>query len=156
MRSPVSVPDPGGGAFEERSLRDFEPLGVWALLLSRVAEVPLDFPWCDRHRELRPRERPSDEEGLEERDEPGLQVAGSRIEAERDAGSRTRGLEDPTQAEDLRDVGVGIAGVADRVEQLLAQVSRGDVHSQAYGPAEDTGRCGPPERSGGPCRFGGG
>src|SRR2546428_7091189 len=156
MRSPVSVPDPGGGAFEALSLRGFEPLGVWALLPSRVAEVPLGFPWCDRHRELRPRERPSDEEGLEEPDEPGLQVAGSRIEAERDAGSRTRGLEDPTQAEDLRDVGVGIAGVADRVEQFLAQVSRRDVHSPAYGPPEDTGRCGPPERSGGPCRFGGG
>src|SRR5256712_10444047 len=155
MRSPVSVPDPGGGAFEERSLRDFEPLGVWALLLSRVAEVPLDFPWCDRHRELRPRERPSDEEGLEEPDEPGLQVAGSRIEAERDAGSRTRGLEDPAQAEDLRDVGVRISGVADRVEQLLAQVFRRDVHPQAYGPAGDTPDPRPPERSGVRRRYGG-
>src|SRR5437016_14084876 len=99
MVSPVSVPDPSASAFEELSLRDVEPLGVWAFLLSRVAEVPLDFPRCDRHRELRPRERPSDEEGLEEPDEPGLQVAGSRIEAARDAGSRPRGPAGPAQAQ---------------------------------------------------------
>src|SRR5256712_3827999 len=147
MASPVSVPDPSARAFEELSLRDVEPLGVWAFLLPRVAEVPLDFPRCDRHRELRPRERPSDEEGLEEPDEPGLHVAGARIEAERDVGSRARGLEDPAQAEDLRDVGVGISRVADRLEQLRAQVSRRDVHPQAYGPAGDTPDPRPPERS---------
>src|SRR2546428_3311103 len=147
MRSPVSVPDPGGGAFEERSLRDFEPLGVVPLLLSRVAEVPLDFPWCDRHRELRPRERPSDEEGLEEPDEPGLQVAASRIEAECDAGSRARGLEDPAQAEDLRDVGVGIAGVAGRAAELLSPVSPRPVESPAAGPVEESRDRPPPERT---------
>src|SRR5437899_3810196 len=155
MASPVSVPDPRAGAFEELSLRDVEPLGVWALLLPRVAEVPLDFPRCDRHRELRPREWPSDEEGLEEPDEPGLQVAGSGIEAEHDAGSRTRGLEDPAQAEDLRDVGVGIAGVADRVEQFLARVSRRHVHPQAYGPAANSRNRLPLERSGVRRRCGG-
>src|SRR5437667_8774378 len=147
MASPVSVPDPSAGAFEELSLRDFEALGVCALLFPRVAEVPLDFPRCDRHRELRPRERPSDEEGLEEADEPGLQVAESGIEANRDSGSPTRGLEDPAQAEDLRDVGIGISGVADRVEQFLAQVSRRDVHPQAYGPAENSRNRRPLERS---------
>src|SRR5439155_18244313 len=155
MVSPVSVPDPRAGSFEELSLRDVEPLGVWAFLLPRVAEVPLDFPRCDRQRELRPRERPSDEEGLEEPDEPGLQVAGTGIEAERDAGSRTRGLEDPAQAEDLRDVDIGISGVADRVEQLLAQVSRRHVHPQAYGPAEDSRDRRPLERSGVRWRCGG-
>src|SRR5256886_684658 len=142
MVSPVSVPDPSAGAFEELSLRDVEPLGVWAFLLPRVAEVPLDFPRCDRQRELRPRERPSDEEGLEEPDEPGLQVAGSRIEAERDAGSRTRGLEDPTQAEDLRDVGVGIAGVAGRGRWPLPRVSRRGVHSRWGRPREISGGTG--------------
>src|SRR5437667_12639498 len=155
MASPVSIPDPGAGAFEELSLRDFEALGVWAFFLPRVAEVPLDFPRCDRHREFRPRERPSHEEGLEEPDEPGLQVAGSGIEAERDAGSPTRGLEDPAQAEDLRDVGVGIAGVADRVEQFLAEVSRRDVHPQAYGPPENSPDRRPLERSGVRRRRGG-
>src|SRR2546422_9464465 len=155
MVSPVSVPDPSAGAFEELSLRDVEPLGVWAFLLPRVAEVPLDFSRCDCQRELRPRERPSDEEGLEEPDEPGLQVAGSGIEAEREAGSRTRGLEDLAQAEDLRDVDIGIAGVADRGAQVLAQVSRGGGPPQADGPPGKSRQRRPPGRSGGRRRCGG-